>query len=819
MMSQPDAEKIKLLEIELEMEKAARYSLERNLHKKTALIKSLQKEVETIKKTIPQLTGASMINKILAHLQIGILVENETGLAVSVNATFCNYLNIQKKVEHLLGTDLLTDNLYDPSIFINYHYFWQRTIEILNAREPVRNDWVELKDGTILERDYIPITQGDIYQGHIWYYHNSTEKSSWEQKNISQKKIYEEVLSKMPADIIVFNPEYSDLFLNPIAIKDHELRQWIIEWMIGKNQSQKRFIDGLEKVTSYHQLFNKTIHTKEGGYVEEKRVNTEGETSYFLRHLYPILDNNNEIAMLIGYNTDITDRVLAEQELLKAKHLTEEIARAKEIFLANISHEIRTPMNGILGISSLLFKTNLNHQQHKMNTLIQDSATNLLVVVNDILNMEKINSGKLELEQIAFNLQEKISTVVDAFQYKAIEKNITLLLSLEFSYQEKVIGDPFRLAQILNNLIGNAIKFTKEGSVEIIVNVTHELAELIWVKFSIKDTGIGIATDQVAKLFDPYVQADASIARRYGGTGLGLGICKNLIALMGGRISVTSEPEKGAIFSFSIPYKKSNPITLKQEKAPTYSLLNGIKILLAEDLPMNQFIVCTLLEQYGAIISIVGNGKEALELINKENFTLILMDISMPEMDGITATKIIRSLPDTQKANTPILAITANALKGDEQIYRDAGMNGCITKPFNEANFFHSILNLLNPKITKTSTIEKLYNEKKILGMGNGNQAFVQKMVQLFLQTMPTDMQVLEKSALEKNWETTERTAHRMKSAIDGMGISQLKNTIKQIELGAKSEHPQSTLPLIFQLNKDLNKAMDQLKKDYPINL
>ncbi len=816
-MTQLELEKIKLLEIELEMEKAARYSFERTIAEKNTLIQSLQKEAANNRKQIPQFTGTPMINNIMAHLQTGILVENETGLVITVNYTFCNYLNIQKKVAHLCGTDLLNDNLYDPTIFINFHYFQQRTNEILNARVEVRNDIVEMKDGTVLERDFIPLLNGEIYQGHIWYYHNSTEKNNWEKKNENLKKIYDDVLSKMPADIIVFNPEHSDLFLNPVAIKDNELRQWVIEWMIGKKKANKSLNQSFEKINNYRDLFNRTIQSKEGGSVEEKRVNENGDNTYFLRHLYPILDDNNEIAMLIGYNTNITERVLAEQELMRAKKITEEISRAKEIFLANISHEIRTPMNGILGMSNLLFKTSLNEQQFKMTSLIQDSATNLLVVVNDILNMEKIASGKLELEEIPFILQEKIGSVVDSFQYKAAEKNIKLSLNIESTYEKPVVGDPFRLAQILNNLIGNAIKFTKEGFVEITLSLTNELEELVWIRIAIKDTGIGIAKEQVEKLFDPYVQADASIARKYGGTGLGLGICKNLIALKGGRIAVNSEPEKGAIFSFSIPYKKYHPIPQLEKKEVDYRPILGSHILLAEDLPMNQYIVCTLLEEHGAILTTVENGKAALEKIKEQYFDLILMDISMPEMDGIVTTKLIRSLTDKQKANTPIIAITANALKGDELIYISAGMNGCITKPFNEDHFFNTILHILNNRKQHLPPPEKWYDEKNLLGMGKGKITFVVKMVQLFLQTMPTDMLLLEKSAIEKNWGMTERTAHRMKSAIDGMGISQLKNTIRQIESAAKNKKTTTILSSITELNIVLAQVIHQLHHDYPV--
>lgn len=817
-MNQPISDHIKLLEVELEMEKAARHATERILKDKNAQIISLKKEISQSKTQPKYFDSPVMMNTIMTHLQTGILIENESGLVVSVNETFCTYLNIQKPIESLYGIDLFQDQLLNAPIFVNFHYFQLRTNEILIARKEVRNDPVELKDGTVLERDYIPLFLSDMYQGHIWYYYNSTEKTTWHTKNELQKKIYEDVFSKIPADIAVLNPAYGDLFLNPVAIKDPELRQWIIEWMIGKNTNPPLCNNYPNTVNSYQDLFNRAVHNKIGGSFEEKKTAESGEPIYTLRHLYPILDNQDEIVMLIGYNTNITDRVLAEQAIKKANQLTADLSRSKEIFLAHISHEIRTPMNGILGMSNLLNKTNLNTHQSKMNGIIQDAATNLISVVNDVLNMEKIAAGKLELEEIPFNLSEKINTIVDSFQYLADEKKIDLIFSNHLNYHQQVLGDPFRLAQILNNLIGNAMKFTEKGAVSIELSTTLDTALLMWIQIQIKDSGIGIDTSQVEQLFNPFIQANAATTRKYGGTGLGLGICKKLIDLQGGRIAVSSELGKGSIFSFRLPYKKYTSIDSPVKKSIDYTPLSGMTILLAEDLLMNQFIVTSLLEEHGAIITTVENGLAALEKIKSAKFDLILMDISMPEMDGIAATKIIRSLNDPQKAATPILAITANALKGDEHIYLAAGMNGYISKPIVESHFFETILSTISKSPQIKSPIQKYYNEQLLLSMGKGKIEFVKKMVCLFLQTIPSDMLLLAKSSSEKNWPLVEKTAHRMKSSIDGMGIASLKKTIRDIEKKAITAPTLNLSNSIASLNETLSQVIIQLKQDFPPN-
>jgi len=765
--------------------------------------------------------GDGLLNHISNHIKLGILIEDESGLVVSINPVFCNIFNINAPVENLIGTDLLLNGSIDLSVLENQYYFIQRTNEILSERKPILNDEVELKNGIYLERDYIPIIDGDSYQGHIWYYKDATEKILTERKLEKTKKAYEELFNHLPNDIAVLNPAYSDLFLNPIAVKDIELRKYILEWLINPTKGVE-----LNSANNYKQLFNQVILNKLEGTIEEKQIHENGETHYYLRNLKPILDDTGELNMIIGLNTNITERVKAEEELKKAKLLTEEISKAKELFLANISHEIRTPLNGILGVTNLIKKTALSEQQSKMADMINEAANNLLVIVNDILNLEKISLGEISFEEIPFSIVDQVEHTVNSFQYKADEKGLTLTFENELGKNQQLFGDPHRITQIFNNLISNSIKFTEQGFVTVTLSSVSETENICWCKLAVKDSGIGIDSSQIEQIFEPFKQADSAINRKYGGTGLGLGISKTLVETMGGRIAVESTPKKGSTFSCILPLKKNIEVAPITNTKPNYEKLKGCRILLAEDLEMNQFITRSFLEEKGVYVSVAINGKETIEKVINYQYDLILMDISMPYIDGTQATSIIRSMHDPLKKNIPIIAMTANAFKKDEIKYKSVGMNGYLSKPFKEDQLFSTIIEVLDKTsfVIKDALIEpidphlnKLYNEELILGMGKGKPEFIQKMVGLFLKTMPTDLDLLIKSSSENNWRTVEKTAHRMKSALRGMGISIAANKVKLIEEMASMKLIDPSIQIhIDELNEMIKQVLKQLTEDYP---
>jgi len=557
-------------------------------------------------------------------------------------------------------------------------------------------------------------------------------------------------------------------------------------------------------------------------------LSKSGQVIYLLYQNYK-MDVPGIEPYVIGFAQDISARIQAERELRQAKKITEEAARAKEIFLANMSHEIRTPMNGVLGIAGLLAKTSLNEQQRNYLRLIQESANNLLLLVNDVLDLEKIILGKLQFEHVVFSLADRVDLCLQSFNYKAEEKGIGLLHDNHLGEDIIVLGDPYRLSQVLNNLISNAMKFTEEGAVTITTRLVEKNENEVHIAFAIKDTGIGISEEQLGLILEPFMQAHVAISRTHGGTGLGLSICRELISMMGGELKVESAAGQGSCFSFEIPFAissfKLNQSAVSQEL--NYQSLGNRKILVAEDVELNQYLVKHIMESWGFTVNIVNNGREAVEMVQKNNYDLVLMDIQMPEMDGMEATRQIRQLKDAQKASVPIIALTANALKGDSEKYIAAGMNDFLPKPFNEQKLFIIISNNLKSGTTPSIVMsdskaqvvknqEKLYDLTMVQTISGGDESFVKRMVQLFIDTMPPSLKELQTETAQQNWPQVSKLAHKMKATIDSMGISCLKEDIRTIEAnGKKGENLDKIPALAEQVVKVVETCVDQLKADF----
>ncbi|MDW7690511.1 PAS domain S-box protein [Flammeovirgaceae bacterium SG7u.111] len=487
---------------------------------------------------------------------------------------------------------------------------------------------------------------------------------------------------------------------------------------------------------------------------------------------------------------DITDRKKAEKDLLEAKQVAEDSAKAKELFLAKMSHEIRTPMNAILGLSEIMLKTKLSETQNKYLDAVRFSAKNLLVIINDILDFSKIEADKLNLEEIPFSIEEVIENIYQLVQHKAEEKGIVFNIYFNQLIQEIVLGDPVRLNQTLLNMVNNAIKFTEVGSVKLSCNLQQETPTHQYLLFQVEDTGEGIPEEKLEYIFDSFEQADVSISRKYGGTGLGLTISKQLIELMGGEINVKTSLKKGTIFSFVIPFKKTSQdiLEIKSDDEFKNRDYKGFQILLVEDNRINRFFASTILEQKSFKVETAENGKIGIEMLEKGDFDIVLMDIQMPIMNGIEATQIIRN---KLKMEVPIIALTANAYQKDLENYKKVGMNDYVVKPFEEHTLLEKIDDYLpeSPKSgipiddnLTSSSGQPMYDLSKLQSNVNQNTAFLNKMIQIFIDDTPEVLRSLEEALKENNLQKMSEIAHKLKSTIDLLKINLLKEPIRQIE-------------------------------------
>jgi signal transduction histidine kinase len=400
---------------------------------------------------------------------------------------------------------------------------------------------------------------------------------------------------------------------------------------------------------------------------------------------------------------EMLTKQLADSEINRDRAVQSE--KFKQQFLANMSHEIRTPMNAIIGMARLTLNTQLDDTQRKYLNGIRQSGENLLVIINDILDFSKMEAGKLELEQINFNLSDTLQTVCDTLKFKAEEKNITMKLVLDEGIPAWLVGDPVRLNQIILNLAGNALKFTEQGSVTIHASVVGLFTDTARIRIEVSDTGIGIAADKLATVFESFSQASSDTTRKFGGTGLGLTISKELIELHQGEIGVFSKLNEGTTFWFEIPYAIGVKLEENAHEMPKTTKLENIRILLVEDNEFNQMVAIDTLEEMipGVMIVVAENGKVAVEKVSntalddgmKYPFDIVLMDVQMPVMDGFEATQEIRKLEGTLSA-IPIMALTANAVKEEIEKCTQVGMNDFVTKPFNPELLLEKMARLIS---------------------------------------------------------------------------------------------------------------------------
>jgi PAS domain S-box-containing protein len=540
--------------------------------------------------------------------------------------------------------------------------------------------------------------------------------------------------------------------------------------------------------------------------VKDKR----GQMRWWFISGAPNYNNNGELIGSIGIHLDITNQKKLEQDLIEAREEAEESSKAKEMFLANMSHEIRTPINAILGMGNQLLKTSLNGNQRFFLNIVNASAENLLVIINDILDISKIEAGHLSLENIGFRIEDVLNRTASVMLHKAEEKGLRLMLSVDKTIAPILVGDPYRLNQVLLNLVSNAVKFTEKGSVKVECYLFKKNSTQQTVCISVKDTGIGIEQEYIDKLFQKFSQEDKSVARMYGGTGLGMSICKELITLMNGTISVESQKGKGTEISICIPFSigGDNDIPVKEEKKKDSTILKGRKILLVEDNEMNRLLVNIILKHYGTVVTEAFNGVEAIKAMQHNQYDIVLMDMQMPLMDGLEATRIIRK----ELNNTiPIIALTANAIKGENEKCIEAGMNDFISKPFAEEDLIAIMAEWLTqtpemaaqkkPTITNTAP---LYNLSGLKEISRGNDAFVQKMIALFTEQAPAAAKEMQDAFNHQDYRTVQSVAHRIKPILDHLRIDSVKNEIREIETFNVEEKPITHLEHLISIITDI---------------
>jgi PAS domain S-box-containing protein len=538
--------------------------------------------------------------------------------------------------------------------------------ELKLLRADGQESWL-LLNSTQIESDAGPLTEGTII--------DITELKQTVRKLEERTTFLNTLVSSNPLGvaitdanrkIVTCNHSFEQMFLYP----ESEIIGLTLTSVLGIDATE--FRGALDTLASGQPIFSVTRRKRKDG------VDLDVEA-----HGVPIVVDGKVVGVCAIYQ-DISERMAAEAELRATKEAAEMASRAKSEFLANMSHEIRTPMNGILLAAELACADNLTVEQREYLETIRTSGNSLLLLLNDILDLSKIEAGKMELHSAEFSVQDCLTDCLSLMRSRALQKNLDLTLRLDPSLPDHVEGDSLRLRQVILNLLGNALKFTQQGSIAVDVTLLERRGTQLQCRFSVSDTGIGIAPEKCSSIFREFEQADSSTTRRFGGTGLGLAISSKLVGLMGGVIDVKSQVGQGSTFSFTACFSVSASLWASKHlaietKAPRP--LQHLRILLAEDNAINRKLAIRLLERAGHLVVPVENGRKAIQTYLEQPFDVILMDVHMPELDGIEATRQIRLLQANHGRVVPIIAVTASAMKEDREACLAAGMDSYISKP------------------------------------------------------------------------------------------------------------------------------------------
>ncbi len=532
----------------------------------------------------------------------------------------------------------------------------------------------------------------------------------------------------------------------------------------------------------------------------------------------------NEAIVFAEMATEIAE--IAKNKAETSTQIAETAVKAKQQFLSNMSHEIRTPMNAIIGFTKVLLKSELTTKQKEYLTAIKMSGDALIVLINDILDLAKVDSGKMVFEKIPFKMHSSISAMLHLFETKIQEKNLKLVVDYDKNIPDVLLGDPVRLHQIILNLVSNAVKFTAKGKIYVSVRLLSTADTHASVQFSVKDTGIGISDEKIGKIFENFQQASSGTSRLYGGTGLGLAIVKQLVESQGGSIQVVSKPNEGSTFSFVLEFMKTEEQAAEEltEVEPDEEI-KDLKVLVVEDIPLNQLLMKTLLDDFGFERDIADNGKIAIEKMQAKTYDVVLMDLQMPEMNGFEATDYIRNV---MHSDIPIIALTADVTTVDLAKCKAVGMNDYIAKPVDERILYSKIIGL----IKKTAVIEIPVKEAKIvadiktlrcinLGYLNtrtkSNPALMMEMISLYLEQTPPLISAMKRSLEEKDWNGLHSAVHKMIPSFSIMGINaDFENMARKVQdYAIAQQQTEGIQDLVLQLGNICSQACTELEEEY----
>lgn len=699
----------------------------------------------------------------------GVLIEDSSRHIVFASKEFCRIFSIPVPPDQLVGVDCGLAIEESKVFFKESEKFVESVRSLLkNGQISLNEEW-ELVDGRFLQRDYIPLHLEGTENGHFWKYTDITSQKKANQILATREAKFKGIIDNFHLGLLEVSNDgrilrANEAFCEMIGYAESEI--------VGKDGGEL-FLDEEEQRKMRER--NLTRRDGEEDVYEVRVFNKKQEPRWWLISAAPLLDDDGIIVGSIGIHWDITHMKELEFELTESKIKAEDSSKAKAAFLANMSHEIRTPLNGIVSMAEQLGQTSLNGNQRYFVDIMRSASSTLLAIINDVLDISKIEAGKFSIENIPFQLNKTVSNTLSIFDARAKDRGIALFQELDNDLNQIYLGDPHRLSQVLFNVVGNAVKFTSKGSVKVKSKIDKSIPDLHNLTLIIEDTGVGMDQNYMDHVFDAFSQEDTTISRKFGGSGLGLSIARSIIQIMGGAISLSSQKGRGTRVEIYIPLRLSNErIEVKSESISSIQArIKGANVLAAEDNELNRMVIQVILRKAGVNLELANDGQQALDLLQKKTFDVVFMDVQMPVKDGIQSTREARELG----ISTPIIGLSANAMQDKVDVCREAGMDDYLVKPYTEPDLLNMIDKWTSSRRANqpTDSIDEGGVKELDLSMlkqyvGN-DESVLKEVISGYLQHLPPQLDRLEIALAGADIMAMRHELHQLKASLEIIGV------------------------------------------------